>query len=64
MSRRRKKHFIAGAIKHPGAERHAAERAGESTAQYAEQHKHDSGTAGNRARLALTLMHMNHARKG
>jgi hypothetical protein len=59
VSRRRKKHFIKAAIQHPGVEREAAQRAGKSTAEYAEEHKHDSGTSGNRARLALTLMHLN-----
>lgn len=52
------KHWIASAIKHPGALRKAAARAGESTRQYAEAHKGDSGTTGKRARLALTLMGM------
>ena len=52
------KHWIAGAIRHPGALRKAASAAGESTRQYAEQHKDDSGTTGKRARLALTLMGM------
>ena len=50
-----KKHWIAGAIKHPGALRRAAAKAGESTHEYAEKHKHDSGKAGSRSRLALTL---------
>lgn len=48
-------HFIQKAIKHPGALRAAAHKAGESTHQFAEKHKHDSGKTGNRARLALTL---------
>lgn len=47
--------FIAKAIKHPGALRRAAARAGESTGEYAREHQHDSGTTGRRARLALTL---------
>lgn len=50
-----KKHFIKGAIKHPGAETAAAHKAGMSTHAYMEEHKHDSGTAGKRARLGLTL---------
>jgi hypothetical protein len=49
------KHWIAGAIKHPGAEKAAAAKAGESTHAYMEQHKSDPGTAGKRARLGLTL---------
>lgn len=48
-------HFIQKAIKHPGAEREAAKRAGETTQEYMEKHKHDKGTAGKRARLGLTL---------
>lgn len=31
----------------------AAARAGKSTSEYAEEHKHDSGKLGNRARMAL-----------
>jgi hypothetical protein len=49
------KHWIKGAIKHPGVFKAAAERAGKSTHEFAEEHKHDSGKLGNRARLALTL---------
>jgi hypothetical protein len=50
-----KKHWIAGAIKHPGAEKRAAARAGESTHEYMEKHKDSPGTAGKRARLGLRL---------
>lgn len=53
-----KKHWIAGAIKHPGAEKAAAQKAGMSTHAYMEKHKNDSGTAGKRARLGLTLSKM------
>lgn len=49
------KKFIAGAIKHPGAETRAAEHAGMTTHEYMEKHKNDSGAAGKRARLGLTL---------
>lgn len=56
-------HFIQKAIKHPGAEKKAAAKAGMSTHAYMEKHKHDSGTAGNRARLGLTLSRMAHAKK-
>jgi hypothetical protein len=45
-------------VKHPGAERAAAARAGESTHQYAEQHKDASGRSGRRARLALAFEKM------
>lgn len=47
--------WIAGAIKHPGAETRAAKKAGMSVHGYAEKNKGASGTAGKRARLALTL---------
>lgn len=50
-----KKHWIAGAISHPGAERKAAAKAGMSTKDYMEKHKNSPGTAGKRARLGLTL---------
>lgn len=53
------KNWIAGAIKHPGAETASAKKAGESTHDYEEKHKHDSGTAGKRARLGLTLAKIN-----
>lgn len=59
---RGKKNFIAKAIKHPGAERRAAAKAGMSTHAYMEKHKHDSGTAGKRARLGLTLSRMSKKR--
>lgn len=49
------KNFIAGAIKHPGAEKRAAARAGMSTQAYMRKHANDPGTAGKRARLGLTL---------
>lgn len=52
------KHWIAGAIKHPGAEKRAAAAAGMSTHAYMEKHKNDSGTAGKRARLGLALSKM------
>ena len=54
----KKKHWIAGVIRHPGALKRAAKRAGMSTREYAEKHKHDSGATGKRARLAETLMGM------
>ena len=49
------KHFIASAIKHPGAMTAAAKREGVSNAAYEQEHKGDSGKAGQRARLAITL---------
>ncbi len=50
--------WIKGAIKHPGAEKRAAKKAGMSTQAYMQKHKSDSGTAGKRARLGLTLSKM------
>ena len=52
------KKWIQGAIRHPGVEKKAAANAGMSTHAYMEKHKGDSGTAGKRARLAITLSHM------
>ena len=52
------KNWIEGAIKHPGAEKDAAKRAGMSTEAYAEKNQSKGGKAGRRARLALTLMSM------
>ena len=50
--------WIQGAIKHPGTEKKAAKRAGESTHQYMEEHAHAPGKAGARARLGLRLSAM------
>ena len=52
------KNWISSAVKHPGAEKKAAAAAGMSTQAYMEKHKDDSGTAGKRARLGLTLSRM------
>ena len=49
------KNWIAGAIKKPGAETAAAKKAGMSVQAYAHKHAHDTGKAGKRARLAITL---------
>lgn len=56
--------FIQNAIKKPGAMTAAAKRAGESNSEYEQEHKHDSGKAGQRARLALTLKGLHRAAKG
>lgn len=56
------KHWIQNAIKHPGAEKKAAKRSGESIHEYMEDHKHASGKAGDRARLGLTLEGMHHGK--
>lgn len=45
-------------VRHPGAFKKAAEHAGESTAQYAEEKKHVPGRLGREARLAQTFAKM------
>lgn len=49
------KHWIAGAIKHPGAMTAEAKREGVSNSTFEQEHKGDSGIEGERARLALEL---------
>jgi hypothetical protein len=49
------KKWMAGAVKHPGVFRRAAQAHGESTHEYAEKEKGASGKLGKRARLALTF---------
>jgi hypothetical protein len=41
------------AVKHKGALRQAAHRAGMSTQEYAKEHEHSPGATGRRARLGL-----------
>lgn len=43
------------AVKKPGALRMAAHRAGMSTSEFAQKHKHSPGVVGQRARLAITF---------
>lgn len=38
----------------------AAAKAGKSTSEFAQEHKHDSGKTGNRARLALAFASAKH----
>jgi len=58
---KKKKNFIAGAIKHPGSLRAAAKRNGRSTRQEADVEKHSSNKKiRSRGNLAITLMGMNH----
>lgn len=57
------KHWIAGAVKHPGAMTAAAKRAGESNSAYEQQHKHDSGHSGQMARFALSMKGLKSATK-
>jgi len=55
VTKHKKKHFIKGAIKHPGALTAAAEKEHESPMEFAREHKHSGGKVGKRARFALTL---------
>jgi len=55
--------WIKSAIQNPGATTRAAKKAGESVGEYAQEHKGDSGTAGKRARLAITLRKIAKKRK-
>ena len=57
-----KKKWIKGATEGShGQFRKKAEKAGKSTAAYAREHEGDSGKLGKQARLAETLMRMQHA---
>ena len=57
-----KKNWIQGAIKHPGALTRSAHKAGQSVSKFAQAHKHDSGKTGQRARLAIVLKGLRHAK--
>ena len=54
------KHWIQKAIKKPGALTKAAKKSHMSNSAYEQEHKHDSGKAGQRARFALLLKHLHH----
>ena len=49
------KHWIAGAVKRPGAMTRAAKREGVSNSEYVAEHKHDSGHSGQMARFAAAM---------
>lgn len=51
-------HWIQNAIKHKGSFTKSAQKAGKSVSEMAQEHKHDSGKLGQRARLAITLKGM------
>ena len=51
-------HWIQGTHLKEGAFTAQAKKAGKSVHSFAEEHKHDSGKTGNRARLALTFQKM------
>ena len=58
-------HWIAGAIRpsKKGVFKAKAQSAGKTTHAFAEEKKGASGALGKEARLALTLMGMNHKKK-
>lgn len=60
-----KRNWISGAInpKHKGQFKKKAQKAGESTREFAEQEQGKGGKTGAQARLALTLMGMHHKGK-
>lgn len=59
------KNFIAKATANAhGQFRAKAEKAGMSTAAYARKEEHAPGKTGKQARLAETLMGLNHSKKG
>lgn len=58
-----KKKWIQGAIGHKGALRKKAEAAGETTREFADEHKGDPGKTGAQSRLAITLMGMHKSRR-
>jgi hypothetical protein len=53
-------HWIEHAIKHHGALKAKAEKAGKDVEEYAQQHVHDGGVTGHQANLALTLRNFHH----
>ena len=55
--------WIAGAIKHPGSFTRSAKKAGMSVGAYARKEKGAKGTLGKRARLAITLRKLSHAKR-
>jgi len=57
-------HWIQSAVsKHPGKMTEKAKREGVSNAAFEQEHKHDSGTTGEEARLALTLKGLHGVRR-
>lgn len=53
-----KKNWIKDAVKKPGSMTKAAKREGVSNSKYEQEHKHDSGKSGQRARFALIMSHL------
>jgi hypothetical protein len=60
----KKKNWIKkGASEHPGLFAKKAEKAGETTREYAEEKKHAGGRLGKEANFALNAMGVSHKRK-
>ena len=55
-----KRHWIANAIRKPGALTKSAKRLHMSPMAFAKSHQHAKGVTGKRARLAMTLSKMRH----
>lgn len=55
--------WIAGAVKKPGAMTAQAKSEGVSNGKFEQEHKHDSGKSGQRARMALVLKGLHKAAK-
>lgn len=51
------RHFMATAVKHPGALRRKAKAAHMTTSEFAHKHEHDKGITGRQARLAIVFEH-------
>lgn len=51
----KRRQWMQGAVKHPGALTRKAKAAHMGTQAYAHKHAHDSGTTGKQARLAITF---------
>lgn len=56
------KNWIAGAIKKPGSFTKQAQSAGKSVSEFAEEKKDAPGKTGKRARLAIVLKGLSHAK--
>lgn len=54
----RRKHWISGAVKHPGALTKKAHKAGESVSEFAHEHDEGNSKTAKQARLAETFAKM------
>lgn len=55
-TKKKSKWIQAGAANHPGLFARKAKAAGKTTAEYADEHYHDSGKLGKEARFAKNAM--------